>query len=87
MLFRIRVYHPLWRHFPEPSATALGPTSGSYNPDPNTQQSAYKLAGLQAHKLQTYLRLLPVSLPACQLASQPLCVRVGLGASPFARRY
>ena len=42
MPFRIPDYHRLWSPFPEPSATALGPTSGSYYPNPNTKKSNCK---------------------------------------------
>ena len=57
--------------------------------DPNTKSSASKLTGYQAYKLN-HLKIQGCLLASCQaywLVSQRLCVRVGLGSSPFARRY
>jgi hypothetical protein len=35
--FRIRACHPLWKIFPDPSASLSYPTSGPYNPTPRTR--------------------------------------------------
>ena len=62
MPFRIPDYHRLRWPFPEPSATTLGPISGSYNPDPRTKKTERKVK-VQVKVKKNCLFSVPIPMP------------------------